>query len=83
MRRVEKACYARRAKHDAQSVDLQVAGNNRVTQSLYCSLRFEPVYGCHRRTQEGAFAKLARVVGVAESSWSRTNPGAADAPHRV
>ena len=41
------------AEHDAQSVDLQVAGDNHVAQSLYCSLGFEPVYGYHYRTQEG------------------------------
>ena len=52
MRRVEKACYARRAKHDSRSADLQVVGANHVAQSLYCSLRFEPVYGYHYRTQE-------------------------------
>ena len=58
MRLVEKASYARRTEHDAQSVDLQVAGNNRVAQSLYCLLRFEPVYGYRRRTQEGRLRNL-------------------------
>ena len=51
MRLVEKASYARRTEHDAQSVDLQVAGANHVAQSLYCSLGFEPVYGYHYRTR--------------------------------
>lgn len=30
----------------------------------------------------GSYGSL-KTLDLAESSWSRTNPGAADAPHRV
>ena len=46
-----KGLLRRAAKHDARSVDLQVAGANHVAQSLYCSLGFEAVYGYHYRTR--------------------------------
>ena len=39
MRLVEKACYARRAKHDSRSVDLQVAGANHVAH--HCTARWD------------------------------------------